>query len=75
MNAILGGIILVIVTALMSLLACIPAFLMGFPVKWLWNIVASQIHVPEIGYWHAVALYFLCYLLFKNSSSSQSKTN
>lgn len=53
------------------------ALLMGFPVKWCWNYVMPMLskgYFPEIGFWHAVALTFLCQLFFKGSSSSSNNS-
>lgn len=50
------------------------AVLFAFPVKWLWNYVVPYLFrgVPELDFWHALALLTLCGLLFKSSSPSSS---
>jgi hypothetical protein len=75
-----GRIISIILTALAGvgfalLLAALQALFVGV----LWNflfttptsIIGTQL--PELDFWHAWALCWLCGLVFKSSSSSSSK--
>ena len=65
-----------IIIALAGVAALIGlSLLMAFPVKWSWNYVMPFITndvVPEIGFWRAFVLSFLCQYLFKGSGSTSS---
>lgn len=41
----------------------------------LWNYIVCEMHHPELQmtFWVAFAVFFLCSILFKSSSSSSSK--
>jgi hypothetical protein len=53
---------------------CIVAVLVAFPVKWMWNYLMPELFgLKEIGFWQALAMFVLCGLLFKPTSSSSSK--
>jgi hypothetical protein len=57
--------------ALAIVVACLIAALVALPVMWLWNYVMPYIFkLPELDFYHALAVSFLCSLLFKDSSSS-----
>ena len=44
------------------------SFLLALPVWGLWNVVASEIGVPQIGYLTAYCLTLLCAILFRGNS-------
>jgi hypothetical protein len=59
------GVILVGVL-IIALSLFFSGLVLAFLVMWLWNFVMPSIfHLPEIGYWQAFCLYYLCGLLFK----------
>lgn len=59
-GTILAGVLIVVFSLFFS------GLIVAFPVMWLWNFTLPSIfHLPEIGYWQAFALYYLCGLLFK----------
>jgi hypothetical protein len=70
--------IIVSAFAMLAYLTMLAAFL-AYPVKWLVNyvfapgVLVSLFGTPQIGFWQALALTFLCGILFKSSSSSSSK--
>jgi hypothetical protein len=50
------------------------ALVMGYPVMWLWNYTMPSIAgLPEIDFYHAIALNVLCSILFRSSNSSKKK--
>jgi hypothetical protein len=50
------------------------AILMGFPLMVLWNLLMPQLfNLPEIGFWQAVGLNFMCSIMFKGTSSSKTE--
>jgi len=50
---------------LFALLTAVYAFLLGWPVHWLWNIVVPDLfHLPRIDFWQGVALVALSRILF-----------
>lgn len=54
-------------------LNAILGLLIAFPVLWIWNwLIPAILGLPLISYWQAYALYLLCAILFKSSSSSRS---
>jgi len=62
--AILAGILIVALALLAG------GLILALPVMWLWNyVMTSLFHLPEIVYWQAFALYYLCALLFKGVST------
>ena len=49
----------------------IAAVLMGLPLMILWNWLMPHIfNLPEIGFWQAVGINFLCSIMFKSTSSN-----
>lgn len=43
----------------------IVAIVIGFPIKWLWNLIMPTIFgLPEISFWVAIGLALLISLLF-----------
>lgn len=54
--------IVIMVAAILNLLMAILTML-------LWNYVMPLFELPEISFWNAVALNFLCHILFKNNPS------
>lgn len=73
----LAKIVLVLLgLALTFAMVVLGAVLFAFPVKWLWNYVVPYLFhgVPELDFWHALALGMLCGMLFKSSSSSSSSS-
>jgi hypothetical protein len=49
----------------------IIAVLMGLPLMILWNWLMPHIfNLPEIGFWQAVGINFLCSVMFKSTSSN-----
>jgi hypothetical protein len=69
-GVILAGIVIVAFALLFS------GLLLALPVMWLWNYTLPSIfQLPEIGYWQAFCLYYLCGLLFKTTMNrSTDKT-
>ena len=67
MMVILAAIGLFALVALMSLL--------GGTVVWIvWPVVMVPVfHMPELGWWQAVALTWICSILLKSSSNNFSK--
>lgn len=64
----IGGIVVAFVVLLGM------AFLVGFPVCWLWNWLMPHIFgLPKIGFWEAWGLLLLSGLLFSGKSGSTSK--
>jgi len=67
-----GGIFVIVVVALVAAIG-------AYPTKWLVNYVftdsirVSLFGVAQIGFWRALALNFLCGILFKGSTSTSSK--
>lgn len=52
----------------------IASFFFGYPVKWLWNYTMPSIFgLPEIGIWKAIALYWLCSILFRQKVTINKK--
>jgi len=50
------------------------AILMGLPLMVLWNLLMPQLfNLPEIGFWQAVGLNFMCSIMFKGTSSSKTE--
>jgi hypothetical protein len=50
------------------------AILMGLPLMVLWNLLMPQLfNLPEIGFWQAVGLNFMCSIMFKRTSSSKTE--
>jgi hypothetical protein len=50
------------------------AILMGLPLMLLWNWLMPQLfNLPEIGFWQAVGLNFMCSIMFKGTSSSKTE--
>jgi hypothetical protein len=48
----------------------------GFPLKWCWNCVVPHITngaVPEIGFWHALALWVIPNMLMRSITTSATK--
>ena len=46
------------------------AFLLGFPVKWLWNDVMPDLFgLTKITYWKAVEMNLLCGFLFRGTTT------
>jgi hypothetical protein len=49
----------------------IAAVLMGLPLMILWNWLMPYIfNLPEIGFWQAVGINFMCSIMFKSTSSN-----
>jgi hypothetical protein len=49
----------------------IAAVLMGLPLMILWNWLMPHIfNLPEIGFWQAVGINFMCSIMFKSTSSN-----
>ena len=52
----------------------IAVVLTAFPVMWLWNAVIPDIfNLPEITFWQAAGLNWLCSFLFRPYISTNSK--
>ena len=50
------------------------AILMGLPLMVLWNLLMPQLfNLPEIGFWQAVGLNFMCSIMFKGTSPSKTE--
>ena len=50
------------------------AFIMGFPIMWLWNwLMPALFGLSKISVWKAIGLSILCELLFKPSTKLSSK--
>jgi hypothetical protein len=50
------------------------AILMGLPLMLLWNWLMPQLfNLPEIGFWQAVGLNFMCSIMFKGTSPSKTE--
>ena len=64
---------------LLAILAVIGIFLlvailMGLPLMVLWNLLMPQLfNLPEIGFWQAVGLNFMCSIMFKGTSPSKTE--
>jgi len=55
-------------------MALVLAILLGVVIMFLWNAFCSDVlGLPEITYFQSVVSYFLCDLLFKQSTSTNSK--
>jgi hypothetical protein len=66
----LFGLLVVIATVVLS------GLLLGFPLKWCWNFVVPYVTngvVPEIGFWHALALWLLSSTLVQSKLSVGGK--
>jgi hypothetical protein len=67
---------MVIVAGVLLLFAWIALFALfaALPTMLLWNwLMPVLFHLPEIGFWQAVGLLFLCGFLFKSSSVNAKK--
>lgn len=52
----------------------IASFFFGYPVKWLWNYTMPSIFgLQEIDIWKAIALYWLCSILFRQKVTINKK--
>jgi hypothetical protein len=66
--------LVVLIAALMAFaFAFGMACLFALPVMWLWNYAAVDLGARSLDFSHALALSLLCSLLFKSSSTTQSK--
>ena len=53
----------------------IVILILGFPTMWLWNWLMPEIFgLPTIGFWQAIGLMFLSYLILPKSSNSKSNS-
>lgn len=71
-------IVLGIISALVGLFAigAIICLILALPTMWLWNYVVPYISngaIHTLDFWHALALNFLCSILFHSSNNSSSK--
>jgi len=54
--------------------AIVVAFLLGWPLMWLWNncLIGAVDGVHQIGFWQAVGLNFLASILFNKGSNKKN---
>jgi hypothetical protein len=51
------------------------AFLLAFPVKWLWNwVIVDIFNIKSITYWQAFGLFLITSILFKIKGSTNFKS-
>lgn len=61
-------------TAVLAGAVMFIAFLIGFPIKWLWNATMPVLFgVPAITFWQAIGLYLLINLLFPSTAFKDDK--
>jgi hypothetical protein len=60
--------IVVFFSVIMVILWGVLSFLLALPVWGLWNVVASEVGIPQINYMTAYCLTFLCAILFRGNS-------
>jgi hypothetical protein len=56
----------------------LSALLMALPVMYLWNVNLPDMFpgtVPEIGFWRAWGLAFLCRILFASQTNTRKEEN
>jgi len=73
MNKIFGGIMTMLVSIPIMIVSTLgSALAFGLLVWWLWNatIAIAIVGIGTIGYWQAVGLCLLCWILFKGRSKS-----
>lgn len=58
------------------LVVIILAFIIGFPIMWLWNwLMPDLFGLSKISVWKAIGLSILCELLFKPITKLSSKND
>jgi hypothetical protein len=55
--------------------ALVTTVIVAWPIQWLWNnaLVGAVDGINPIGFWQALGITFLCNVLFKNSTNTNSK--
>lgn len=62
---------LIALSFLFIVVVIIVGVVVAFPIKWMWNYLMPELFgLKEIGFWQALAMYVLCGILFKPTSSS-----
>lgn len=67
---------LLVLAFLGFLVVIVFAFIMGFPIMWLWNwLMPVLFGLVRINIWKAIGLNILCGLLFRPSVKTSSSKN
>ena len=67
---------LLVLAFLGFLIVIIFAFVMGFPIMWLWNwLMPALFGLSKISVWKAIGLNILCGLLFRSSPKLSSNND
>lgn len=57
-------------------LVVVFAILGAYPLKWCWNYAMPHISngvLPEIGFWHAFCLHWVCHSLIRANATANTK--
>ena len=53
----------------------VVGFIVAWPIVWIWNYLAPDLFgLPEIMFWQAFWLYFLCGILLRSANSSSKSS-